>query len=247
MKNTLPAFLRNELYAEAESIRQDRICGKGISLDSIEDEIRVHTRITQREIFIIGELLFIAKDICRQRNIRFKTWVNESFDFSYETAKNFMNVFRNCVGWQEMAEGIPISILYQVASPGFPDQLREYLYDRGGLEKISGTGFKRLLQKYREGDIDGVERYLDDLGASYTTKEQIKHNLGLVKELQQRINELNSTVFNRSCSDDEAQEIQLQLSDALSESWSIIGKAIEAAKEKQGEYDEKFYKIVTEG
>ena len=27
----------------------------------------------------------------------------------------------------------------------------------------------------------------------------------------------------------------------------IIGKAIEAAKEKQGEYDEKFYKIVTEG
>lgn len=163
-------------------------------LKQLKGEIMVRLKITKQEIFKIGELLHIAKRICREERIRFQVWITENFDFSYETALNFMNVFKQCIGFQEIAVDIPTSILYKISSPSFPDELREYLLMQGNLEKMTNGKFKQLITKYKEGGIESVEEEITELNRSVLIYRQINYTfdmfenaLRLLRDLQFKI------------------------------------------------------------
>jgi len=96
------------LYENAEKIECVRVY-EGPSLDWIAREIHIRLRIAKNEIFKIGELLVNAKTLCQQQSIAFKDWISDNFDFSYETAHNFMLVYKNCFAVRNLALKIPVS------------------------------------------------------------------------------------------------------------------------------------------
>lgn len=112
------------IYDQALDLEIDRTYGYAKldpkdQLDSIETEIRVRIKITAHEIFVIGGLLILAKTACRKEGIRYKVWLNDKFDMSYETANNMVNVYKNCLGMRSIAIKLPISILYKIRSSEF--------------------------------------------------------------------------------------------------------------------------------
>jgi hypothetical protein len=63
-----------------------------------------------------------------------------------------MNVYTQCMGIRDVAMHLPISILYKISKPSFPEELRYYLLSERNLEDISCNHVDRLYKKYRKGD-----------------------------------------------------------------------------------------------
>lgn len=133
-------------------------------LGFIVDEINTRMGIGKKEIYLVGELLVEAKEIVGHGN--FQEWIGHTFDFSYETAVNFMNVFKVCLGNPAIVETMKASVLYQIAAPGFPADLREHIFETGRpLENFSSRDLRELLEKYKAGELDeesdGVKKYFE--------------------------------------------------------------------------------------
>ncbi len=116
---------RKNIYDQALDLEIERTYGltklePNEQLDSIETEIRVRIKITAHEIFVIGGLLILAKTACRKEGIRYKVWLKDKFDMSYETANNMVNVYKNCLGMRSIAIKLPISILTKIGASNFP-------------------------------------------------------------------------------------------------------------------------------
>src|SRR4030042_185321 len=117
-------------YSDAHHMRLCRVhgdfeYGNEDRLGRIVKEVKHRVLICKKEIFNIGELLVEAKKIVGHGN--FKKWIADTFDFSYETANNFMNVYNACLANPSLVGTIKASVLYQISSPGFPPDLREHL------------------------------------------------------------------------------------------------------------------------
>ena len=74
----------------------------------------------------------------------FENWCKEKFSFSKQTANNFMNVYIRCLGRPEIVRTLNKSILYKLASPNFPDELRENLFSLP-LQHHNGMMFHLIL------------------------------------------------------------------------------------------------------
>jgi hypothetical protein len=244
-----------ELYHQVERIEQKRLF-KG-SLDDlaiIEEEIRIRVKITQQEIFKIGELLMIGKQICLERGIGFEQWIIESFDFSKKTAENFMNIYKNCLGYKPIALKLPVSILYQIARPSVSNELREFLFEQGNIVQIiKNNRISQLVTKWNQGGKDAIEADIIELNRDVYVYNQINFtfNLGenalrILEGLWEKIDKQGKIVFNRFISDNEqvdrepevVQAIQC-LQDAVGESIQLIEKAREEAQKMHEEYLEK--------
>jgi hypothetical protein len=143
-------------------------------LRMLENEIKIRLRITSHEVFIIGELLSMAKQICTEKGIRFKLWIIKAFSFSYETANNFMNVYKYCLGHRTIAALLPLSLLYKIGAPNFPQELREYIFQTfSKLESITDSILKRMLEKYKAGGIEAVEKDIENYTTLTTAESQI--------------------------------------------------------------------------
>jgi hypothetical protein len=132
------------LHADEEYGHEDR-------LGRIVANIKQRTVIIKKEIFHIGELLTEAKQIVGHGN--FKQWVADTFDFSYETANNCMNVYKACLGHPEIVTTIKASVLYKIAAPGFPTDLREYIFEHGN-SRYTNSDIQDLLDRYKAGELD---------------------------------------------------------------------------------------------
>lgn len=155
--------VKGSLYGHANWLEDQTIFEMGDqSLEHLRDEIKTRIKISQQEIFKIGELLTQAKKLCRQETIHFKKWINDNFEFSYETANNFMNVFKYCFGLREFVFKIPISVLYKVCSPSFPDELRGFLFIEENLEKMTNGKLQNLISKFKEGGIEAIEEDIEE-------------------------------------------------------------------------------------
>ena len=102
-------------------------------LSHIKEAIKIHTKLTALEIFKIGRLLTLAKQICWENKISFGKWFQENCKFSYKTAINFMHVYKYSLAIISIAINIPPSILYKICTPGFPEELREFYLNKGTL------------------------------------------------------------------------------------------------------------------
>jgi len=96
-------------------------------LKLIEKEIEFRIRDSRRQIFELGGLFHRAKKMLGHG--RFQKWL-EQFDFSYQTANNFMNVYLRCCGHPEVLDYLKPSVLYRLSAPNFNDDLREYILEK---------------------------------------------------------------------------------------------------------------------
>lgn len=155
-------------------------------LDDLAAEIKLRGKICKREIFKVGELLTEAKRLTGHGN--FKQWVEDNCDFSYETANNFMNAYKYCLGYFEFLETIPSSIIYMVSSPNFPSDLREYLFTTGEIKLINVRDELRdLLEKYKNSEIDFTSPELNKLFKVKRDDNAFNHYINLLDSLQQEL------------------------------------------------------------
>lgn len=185
------------LYSHANWLEDITIFESGDqSLEHLRDEIRTRIKISQQEIFKIGELLTQAKKLCRQDGISFKNWINDNFEFSYETANNFMNVYKYCFGLHEFVFKIPISILYKVCSPSFPDELRDFFFTEGNLEKMTNGKLQNLISKFKEGGIEAIEEDIEEFKNVNLIHRQTRFTFDMVENT---LRTLESTKLKIEC------------------------------------------------
>ncbi len=116
--------------------------GPDVQLEYIADKIPLRTKISNRERFIIGDMLHIAKRICQQLKIGFQKWIEDKTDITYETAKNYMHLYTYSLGYLELALNIDPTLLYKISAPGFDQELRDWLFKNANLCNISGDRFQ---------------------------------------------------------------------------------------------------------
>lgn len=176
-------FNAKSLYTYAEHLKDRRMTGSFFwgdprRLDAIEEEIEARIRITKREIFTIGELLYEAREILKGE---FMKWVEEKFDFSYYTANNILNVYVCCLGHRDKVEDVKASILYKISAPSFDEDLREFLFAQGGLNKFTNRDLKSIMQKYKKGGLDAIKSDFEHLAESVRAYEHTSYVLDNVE------------------------------------------------------------------
>jgi hypothetical protein len=141
-------------------------------LTHIIEEINIRTKITAHEIFIIGELLTLAKKILHEDGMSFKGWIHSNFDFSYETAINFMHVYQNCLGMRSVAVNLPLSKLYKISQPNFPTELRDFLFAQDNIDKMTDLDLKELKEKFKEGGFEAIESKIEKWNKDFHQNRQ---------------------------------------------------------------------------
>lgn len=220
----------------------------------IINEIRIRTRISANEIFKIGELLMMLKKICCQEHIRFKEIIETKTDFSYDTAQNFMNVYRYCFSYRDLALNIPPSILYSVATPSFPDELRNWLFESGVIENLKSARLKRLTEKFKEGGLEAVESEVKEIGKITLITRQTNYTFDLCENALRSLNDLINKVECRGgrayiaqtayqdqvkVLENEAAEINLRLFNSLQSAYDILDKAVSESREELWDFHQR--------
>jgi hypothetical protein len=248
----------NSLYDLALWREEQRVLGfegwePSVKLDQIKEEIKIRTKININEIFKIGELLWMAKKVCQESGTGFKEWINDNFDFSYETANNIMSVFKQCYTIRDIAMKIPISILYKISSPSFPDELRDYLLDKGNLEKITNGTFKKLTEKYRTGGIKAIENDVEELRESALVYRQTLFTFDICESALRTLIDLKFKIESRYSKymayEDQVKGQQPIASDINSKLYESVTKAIElldTAKSESTELLNNYWESVKE-
>lgn len=204
-------------------------------LDRLATEIKCRIKITQSEIFKIGEILVLAKKVCQQNNLGFKDWIRDTFDFSYETANNFMNVYTHCMGNRHVALKMKPSLLYKVSSPSFPDELREWLFEKGNLSKITNGKLKGLQQKFKKGGWEAIQEDVQELSDMGISEGEISNYLDQYDDIIRRIKILSEKMEHDGNNDISYKIIQ-DLRQGLETSWSDLrNKRDEAIEHFQAE------------
>jgi hypothetical protein len=211
-----------------------------VQLNRIKDEILIRTKITALEIFKIGGLLRLARRACRLGGIGYKEWIRTNFDFSYETANNFMNVFTQCLSMRSIAVKLPLSILYKISAPSFPDELRDYLFTQGNIDKMTNEDLSGLVEKYKEGGFNAIKENIDtwnhDYNAFRQTKFVVDRCTGILIDLRNLIKQINQKFgYYKAYSGNqerrelmpEANKVNKKLLDSLYSASSIIDKTID--------------------
>lgn len=127
---------------------------QNIRINYLVSEINTHVRILKREPFIIGMLLCEVKQLVGHGS--FKKYIAATFDFSYETANNFMNVYYRCLGCPEIVDMLKVSTLYKICDRNFPEKLRQAVFEEVKASKleITDSGVNSLIDRYKNGTID---------------------------------------------------------------------------------------------
>ena len=251
LKNPDNDFVGDTLYDQARDYEEQRLFYSdptAWTLENYADEIKVRVRITQNEIFIIGEILCLAKKKCSEENISFQQWINDNFDFSYETANNFMNVFKNCFGLKAIVYKIPASILYMISKPSFPEELKQYLgenlYQKGQLDTMSISGLKKLTDLYKSEGMEAVEKEIPKVTQRVSALRQsqcaLDETTNAVRTLEGFMTKISNRVGHRvdligCCEDTDYDNIGLlitkKLYSAIEDAVAIIDKALRESKD----------------
>ena len=122
-------------------------------------EIKELMRLTAENIINIGQKLIEVKD--RLGHGSFQSWLKSEFEWSEQTARQFMQVYR----WSETIENknfvfsqLATSALYLLAAPSTPTEARkEVLGLVDGNEKISYTCVKNIVDRYKQQSSEDYE------------------------------------------------------------------------------------------
>lgn len=212
-------------------------------LSRIVEVIKIRTKITALEAFKIGRLLHIAKSICNSKHIRFRKWITENFDFSYETGINFVHVYQNCLGMVDVAVHLPLSLLYKISQPSFPKELREFLFTQQNISSITVVNLKDLSDRYKKGGFEAIRESVEKWNFEFDIYEQTRFVIdrckGLVNEMKsnkyQIMNKYGYYKEDRFIQKDRellpiSNEINKKLLNAIHEGIGILENAIKEAE-----------------
>ena len=115
-------------------------------------EIKDLMRLTAENIINIGQKLTEVKK--RLGHGSFQNWLKSEFEWSEQTARQFMQVYR----WSETIKNknfvfsqLATSALYLLAAPSTPTEAREEVLDLvSGNEKISYTCVKNIVDRHKQ-------------------------------------------------------------------------------------------------
>ncbi len=206
--------------------------GPDKQLEFIVDVISFRTRLTNRERFMIGDMLHRAKKICQQEKIGFQKWIEDKTDITYEMAKNYMHLYTYCLGYIQVAVEMSPTLLYKMAAPGFDKELREWLFKNANLCNITGDRFQELVQKFKDsgGDIKAIEKDIEILGEQNRIYRQIRFMVDQFQKTWITIDNVNRNQQKEygkigfSALDEKAQQICYKIRDSLEECQGILGK-----------------------
>jgi hypothetical protein len=237
---------KNPLYKEVLELEEQRIYGfEGLEpeaqLGAIEKEIKARIKITTSEIFTIGELLILAKPICKLNGITFENWIEEKYDFSLSTAKNFMNVNKNCGGVRDLAEQIPPSALYEISKPDTPKELKDDIISQANLPNLNVPELKRIKKIFRTGNEEAYETALMEISGKNNVTQQTKYTIDVCKKALSTLKQLNQSIQSRfdtnlmwvesSGVQPVASKINGKLFDAIQDGIDTLDKAIYESEE----------------
>lgn len=168
-KTTEPAL---QLLFEAKRIKDEReksfkndrekMANMEDYMDSVQEELKVRGQAFKYHIFEIGRILCELKRILRHGS--FQDWIDNNFDFCYETANNFMKVYRACMGHPEVVEYFNPSCLYVIAKPDFPADLRQALFEGAkGPVDIKKVDLVKAAIQFRNGEVKTTDKVVQDL------------------------------------------------------------------------------------
>ena len=166
-------------------------------LASIGDEIEARIQGTKKEIYKIGELLVGAKEILRYG--KFKKWVKERFgnELSYQTAINWMRVYKCCLGRPSIVNTISTSILYQLAAPSFPKTLRTHIFEHADdLNEIKNKDMKKIIEEFKKGKLAMDSPQIQELFKFNRNRTTYKNYAKQVTDGIDQVRKLKDTVLS---------------------------------------------------
>ena len=199
-------------------------------LKALQEEIKFRIKITKNEVFKIGELLINAKNICQQEGLKFKEWISEKFDFSYETANNFMNVYKNCLGLRNVVLNLSPSILYQISSPSFPEELKKHLFDTEQINEITNGRLREITKKYKKGGFDAIKDDIAELNRGHVILQQSCYTLDVVENALRTMEALHEKIERRGRSYHSFLPFENQIKTDEPESFEVNSKLVGAVQ-----------------
>jgi hypothetical protein len=170
-----------------------------------------------------------------------------------------MNVFQYSLGSRNITLQIPISILYKICSPSFPDELRSYLFNEGNLDRLTNKEFTNLMQKFKEGGIEAIEKDIDEFNRGHIIWRQMNYTFDVVENALKNLENLkikiecrggsirNSYIaFKDQCDSlqPEAREINMKLYNALLSAIATIDTALDESRTLSNQFAEKVLESV---
>ena len=211
-------------------------------LIKIEQQIKIRIKITAFEAFKLGFLFQQAKRACRLEGIQFKAWVIEKFNVSYETANNYINIYKNCLGQVSVAVNVPLSILIKLSAPNFPEALREWLFVEADLEKMNCAELSDLKADFLTGGFGAIQERVEAWNKDYHIHRQAHYIHDKCRcfhnDLDNYIEQIrnNYGLGGKSHPDKEkllpeAMQIIERLYNAMREASVVIGMALEESED----------------
>jgi hypothetical protein len=156
LKNLNLKLKENKMRKKKEKRVKQKNAGDSTNQDELPkiiNEIKSISINIKSEMYRIGELLVRGKKIFGHGN--FQKWITDNFEFSYQTALNFMNVYKCCLGRPYIVKTIKSSILYMIAAPDFPEDLREHIFERSRkLKKIKNKNLRSIYRRFKKKELD---------------------------------------------------------------------------------------------
>ena len=122
-------------------------------IESATKEIHQRIGSMRRDIFEIGRIITEVKKKIRKGP--YSDWITRDLGISKTTARNYMYVYRECMGFPELVDSFKPSILYDVVKPSFPEELRkELLENTTGVHDYSRKDFLKVVTRYKKGEIE---------------------------------------------------------------------------------------------
>jgi hypothetical protein len=167
-------------------------------LPLMAEEIRERGKAIKVQIYETAQVLTEAKDLMEHG--KFKSWIrDQEFDFSYQTANNFMNVYRTCLGRPDLVQTIPASLLYQIASSGFPKDLREFILENAdGLKKIKNKEIRNIQKRFKKKELSINSREVQALVEFREKNKQARAYAAEVTETIVQLEDLSKIIAKRS-------------------------------------------------
>lgn len=99
--------------------------------------------ISSRFLFEIGRDLIRVKELLGHGN--FLPWIKDEFGMSTDSAQNFMRVAEQ-FGKNGSIPLLPPTVLYALAAPSTPDEVKDEIIDRRNFAPIEINGLGRRLE-----------------------------------------------------------------------------------------------------
>lgn len=225
---------------EAKKCRQDRESKFDISLisgseideyvKSVAEEINLRTKATTYTAFEIGKLLWDVKNLLPHGE--FLKWISGNLAISPSSAQTYMRIYDCCMGVPEILGCFNLSILSEICTPRFPENLRELLFENvEGIFDVKREDLLILAFKFRNGtvkiDSEEVQNFLK------IEKEKAEFN-----KYKSKLNSLKNILQKQH---EEFKELNKKVT-----SYPILKKEDNAKNGKYFEIEEMLYRFINE-